>query len=187
MAEDNPVQHLERLVTIGVYGTDAKSFFKALEEAEVDTFCDIRHRRGMRGREYAFANSARLQEHLRKMGIRYLHFRDAAPTPKLLQIQTDADKAHRVARRKRIVLSGAFIRGFNRCILDKFNSRAFAERFGPGARVVALFCVEREPTACHRSLLAGRLAKDLGLSVEHIVPGKELPNRRKRPARAQTA
>jgi len=36
---------------------------------------------------------------------------------------------------------------------------------------VALFCVEREPAACHRSLLAERLGKDLGIEVEHIIPG----------------
>jgi hypothetical protein len=36
--------------------------------------------------------------------------------------------------------------------------------------VVALFCVEREPAACHRSLVAARLSRDLGLDVEHLGP-----------------
>ena len=47
---------LERVVTIGAYGFSADRFFAALREAGVDTFLDIRQRRGVRGAEYAFAN-----------------------------------------------------------------------------------------------------------------------------------
>lgn len=36
--------------------------------------------------------------------------------------------------------------------------------------VVALFCVEREPEACHRSIVGNRLAHDLGIPLEHIKP-----------------
>jgi len=160
-----------RLVTIGVYGSDEDAFFDALQRAGVDTFCDIRWRRGMRGREYAFANSARLQKRLGELGITYLHFRDVAPSPELRKAQAKADKEHRIARRKRTVLGDAFVEGYCRDILAGFNSRKFVEQFGPDAKIVALFCVEREPAACHRSLLAGRLGKDLGLKVEHIIPG----------------
>ena len=46
-----------KIVTIGVYGFDESGFFDALCQAEVDTFCDIRSRRGLRGATYAFANS----------------------------------------------------------------------------------------------------------------------------------
>ncbi|HRI57448.1 MAG TPA: hypothetical protein PK170_10170, partial [Anaerolineae bacterium] len=49
-----------------------------------------------------------------------------------------------------------------------FDSRQFIADLGPETQVVALFCVEREPAACHRSLLATRLQRDLGLSVEHL-------------------
>jgi len=41
---------------------------------------------------------------------------------------------------------------------------------GSKAHVVALFCVEREPKACHRSLVADRLADELGVMPEHIKP-----------------
>jgi hypothetical protein len=40
--------------------------------------------------------------------------------------------------------------------------------------VAALFCVEREPDACHRSLLAERLAADLGVEVVHLLPENAL-------------
>ena len=160
-----------RLVTIGVYGADEAAFFGALQKVGVDTFCDIRWRRGMRGKEYAFVNSARLQKRLGELGIRYLHVREVAPDPDLRAAQATADKAQRIARRKRTVLGDVFIEGYRRDRLANFDSRKFVEQFGPDAKVVALFCVEREPAACHRSLLAERLEKDLGLKVEHIIPG----------------
>jgi uncharacterized protein (DUF488 family) len=90
-----------RIVTIGVYGFSEEAFFRTLQEAGVDTFCDIRWRRGVRGREYAFANSARLQKRLAELGIRYLHFRELAPSPELRKRQTAADKAAGVEKRKR--------------------------------------------------------------------------------------
>ena len=34
----------------------------------------------------------------------------------------------------------------------------------------ALFCVERDPEACHRSLVTGRLADELGLQARHLRP-----------------
>ncbi len=90
-----------KLVTIGVYGFSEAAFFNALQQAGVDTFCDIRWRRGVRGSEYAFANRARLEKRLAELGIRYLHFRELAPTPALRQRQYDADKAAGTTKRKR--------------------------------------------------------------------------------------
>jgi hypothetical protein len=40
----------------------------------------------------------------------------------------------------------------------------------PSAGAAALFCVERDPEACHRSLVAERLAADHGASVTHLRP-----------------
>src|ERR671929_14069 len=34
----------------------------------------------------------------------------------------------------------------------------------------ALFCVERDPEACHRALVAARLAERLGVEVTHLTP-----------------
>lgn len=58
------------IMTIGVYGFDEQSFFQALQNARVDTLCDIRARRGVRGSDYAFANSERLQKRLTELNIR---------------------------------------------------------------------------------------------------------------------
>ncbi len=160
-----------QIVTIGVYGFSEQAFFEKLRAAGVDTFCDIRRRRGVRGREYAFANSGRLQKRLAELRIRYLHFRDLAPSPELRKRQSAADKAAGIAKRKRAALGEAFIAGY-RDARSGFDSRKFIESLGPQTGVAALFCVERDPAACHRSLLAERLQEDLGADIEvaHLMP-----------------
>jgi uncharacterized protein (DUF488 family) len=160
-----------QIITIGVYGFSAESFFQKLRQAGVDTFCDIRWRRGVRGREYAFANSGRLQKRLAELGIRYLHFRELAPSPELRKRQTAADKAAGIEKRKRTALGEAFIAGYHEAMAG-FDSRMFLESLGPETKIAALFCVERDPAACHRSLLAARLRLDLGaeIQVTHLAP-----------------
>ena len=85
-AEEGRTKMIE-FVTIGVYGFDATTFFAALQNAKVDTFCDIRRRRAVRGAAYAFANHQRLEARLVELGIRYLHYIDLAPTTALRGIQ----------------------------------------------------------------------------------------------------
>ena len=170
-----------KFVTIGVYGSTADAFFDTLQGAAVDTFCDIRWRRGVRGSEYAFVNSKRLQKRLAELGIRYLHFRDLAPAPELRERQADADKMERTTKRKRTALGEIFMAGYCAENLGAFDARKFVEQLGPDARVVALFCVEREPAACHRSLLAERLQRDLGVEVLHLLPPDNHPSTDERP------
>ena len=161
---------MPRIVTLGVYGSTEAGFFAALSGARVDTFCDLRRRRGVRGVAYAFANRRRLKARLAELGIRYLHFKDLAPSQALREGQNAADRAERTAKRRRAGLSEAFVTGYRAERLGGFDSREFLERLGPETRVVALFCVERPPAACHRSLVAERLHHDLGLEVAHLTP-----------------
>ena len=163
---DTPV-----IVTIGVYGCDEASFFAALQQAGVDTFVDIRRRRGVRGADYAFANSQRLQARLSELGIRYVHRLDLAPSPETRSQQVAVDKANKTAKRQRAVLDPAFAAAYRQERLAGFDSRQFLADLGPEVHVVALFCVEREPAACHRSLLATWLQRDLGVAVRHLLPG----------------
>jgi uncharacterized protein (DUF488 family) len=166
-----------KIFTIGVFGFSNAGFFKALQEAGVDTFCDIRWRRGVRGKEYAFVNSQRLQKRLAELGIRYLHFQELAPSPRVRQRQAEVDEAAGVAKRKRTTLSEEFIAAYREERLSVFDSRKFIEDLGAEARSVALFCVEREPAACHRSLLAERLRQDLDRQIEvvHLTPSPASP------------
>lgn len=163
-----------KIVTIGVFGFSEEAFFNALQTAQVDTFCDIRQRRGVRGATYAFCNSKRLQARLAELGIRYIHRQDLAPTTAVRQIQYDADKAGKVAKRKRTTLGPAFISAYQEQILASFEPQSLLDNLPANAQVVALFCVERDPAACHRSLVAAKLLQELGLKVEDILPGNEM-------------
>ena len=159
-----------KIVTIGVYGFDESGFFDALCQAAVDTFCDIRSRRGLRGSTYAFANSVRLQARLSELGIRYIYRKDLGPTKTVRDKQTAADKASKTAKRKRITLGEAFIEAYQTECLAEFEPQSLLDELESDAKVVALFCVETAPAACHRSLVADKLAKTLDVEVEDILP-----------------
>ncbi len=159
-----------KIVTIGIYGFDADSFFNALCKAEVDTFCDIRSRRGVRGATYAFANSKRLQARLAELDIRYIHRKDLGPTKVVREKQAAADKATKTAKRKRTELGEAFIKAYHTECLTAFDPQSLIEELESDAQIVALFCVETAPEACHRSLVADKLAKTFNLEVEDILP-----------------
>ena len=158
-----------RLYTIGVYGYDPDGFFAALQDAQIDLFCDIRGRRGLRGATYAFANSRRLQTRLAELDIRYVHRPDLAPSRALRTRQAEADRAGGIAKRQRTTLGTVFVEGYMVDVLAHLDSRTLLSELGPAQRIV-FFCVEREPAACHRSLLTAKLAQDLQLDVLHLWP-----------------
>ena len=124
----------------------------------------------MRGTRYSFANSARLQQNLMALGIRYHHCKELSPDSTLRKLQKLADTQLGVPKRTRVTLTQAFIEEYERRYLSTFDTRDFIERLGPEIKTLALFCVERKPEACHRSLVATKLAQELGLEVEDIVP-----------------
>jgi uncharacterized protein (DUF488 family) len=169
-AESNTSPITRKILTIGVYGYSEETFFKTLQRERVDTFCDIRRRRGVRGAKYAFANSKRLQARLLEIGIQYHHILELAPTAEIRKKQMAADKTAKVAKRKRTELDDSFIDAYTEDILRPFDTEHFLQALGEDARVIALFCVEKEPKACHRSLVAKKLHEELGLEVEHIIP-----------------
>ena len=159
-----------KLLTIGVYGSDEVSFFRALQDAGVDTFVDIRQRRGVRGSTYAYVNSTRLQERLRQIGIRYVHLKELAPSKDIREMQKRDDERRRVQKRSRSRLGDVFVAEYRRRCLDGYDAETFRGAVGTGANNVVLFCVEGAPEACHRSLAADFLADRLGAEVEHLRP-----------------
>lgn len=158
------------LFTIGAYGYTAETFFKALSLARIDTFCDLRARRGVRGSEYSFVNSVRLQNSLADLGIAYMHLSQLAPPPEVRQAQYAVDKAARVAKRLRAELSQEFVRAYRTAVLDQLDVTVLAASLGPEVHRAVLFCVEREPAACHRSLVAEFMHGKLGAQVHHLLP-----------------
>ena len=160
----------KKIVTIGVYGFSESDFFTALINAGVDTFLDIRNRRGMRGSKYAFANSKRLQARLDTLGIRYIHHKELSPNSEIRQIQKIADQQQKIAKRKRSTLSDEFVLAYEEQVLDQVDLTSLVNRLPDDYQVIALFCVEREPGACHRSIVADRLSEQFDYSVEDILP-----------------
>jgi uncharacterized protein (DUF488 family) len=154
-----------------VYGFTRETFLAALERADVRLLLDIRQRRGVRGPEYAWTNAKRLQAALEEAGIAYEHHVELAPTTELRQLQYAEDDRRGVGKRSRTELAPAYREGYLAEILDRADLSALAASL-PRDGAGALFCVERDPEACHRSLVAERLEAEYGLAVEHLRPGR---------------
>ncbi len=156
------------IATIGVYGFERDSFLEALAGAKVSLLLDVRQRRGVRGSEYAWANSRRLQATLAEAGIGYTHMKELAPTTELRQLQYREDARLGEGKRSRTALAPEYARLYTEEILDRVDLEPVVRWIGLSSG--ALLCVERDPEACHRSLVATRLERDWGFSVEHLLP-----------------
>jgi uncharacterized protein (DUF488 family) len=157
------------VATIGVYGFRAETFLARLREADVGLLLDVRQRRGVRGPEYAWANSARLQRMLAEAGIGYRHHKELAPTTELRRLQYREDDRQGVGKRSRKELAAEYRERYLAEILNPADLDAVVAEL-PADRAAALLCVERDPEACHRSLIAERLAAEHGVEVTHLVP-----------------
>ncbi len=158
------------VATIGVYGFDCDAFMAALRNAGVRELLDVRQRRGVRGPQYAWANSKRLQAALAEAGIAYEHHPELAPTTELRQLQYREDDRLGVGKRSRSELAPEYVRRYRADILDAVDLDPIVESL-PSDGPAALLCVEADPEACHRSLIAERLAERHGADINHIRPG----------------
>jgi uncharacterized protein (DUF488 family) len=157
------------IATIGVYEFDAASFIRALDGAGVTLVIDIRQRRGVRGSEYAWANSQRLQALLAGARIGYEYHPELAPDTEMRQLQYREDARQGVGKRSRVRLSPEYIRVYTEEILDLAPLEPLVRRL-PVHGIGALLCVEATAEACHRSLVAARLAERFGFEVVNLEP-----------------
>jgi uncharacterized protein (DUF488 family) len=154
--------------TIGVYNSTETDFFAKLTENNIDTFCDIRQRRGVRGSKYAFVNATRLQQKLADLGIQYGHIIGLAPTSEIRELQKKADILSGEQKSNRTTLGKTFIDSYNSMILNEFDFNYLLEMLeDKGSRRVVFFCVEEQPEACHRSLVTDALSKK-GMNIMHL-------------------
>ncbi len=156
------------IATIGVYGFDRDSFLATLTGAGVELLLDVRQRRGVRGSEYAWANSQRLQEALGEAGIAYTHLKELAPTTELRRLQYREDERRGEGKRSRTALAPEYARRYTEEILDHADLDPIVKWIGDSS--AALLCVERDPEACHRCLIAARLEREWDFEVEHLRP-----------------
>ena len=129
----------------------------------------MRQRRGVRGADYAWANAARLQAALAEAEIGYRHLPELAPTIALRQLQYREDDRAGVGKRDRSELAPEYVARYTREILDGVDLATIVSGL-PTAGAAAFFCVERDPEACHRSLIAHRLNDLHAVSVLHLWP-----------------
>ena len=73
-----------------------------------------------------------------------------------------------IGKRERTQLSPAFAAAYTAECLSDFDAAGFLAELGTGGPI-CLFCVERDAAACHRSLVAARLAT-AGAPVRHLLP-----------------
>jgi uncharacterized protein (DUF488 family) len=159
-----------RIATVGVYEYDAASFVSALDEAGVTKVFDIRQRRGVRGARYAWANAQRLQRLLADSRIGYEYHPELAPDTELRHLQYREDDRQGVGKRSRVRLAPEYIREYTEEILDLVPLQPLIGQL-PVHGQGALLCVEATARACHRSLVADRLAERFGFEVTHLEPG----------------
>ena len=159
---------MAQFATIGVYGFDGPAFIRALQDAEVGIVLDVRQRRGVRGSEYAWANAKRLQAALEEAGFDYSHLPELAPTTEMRHLQYEEDARKGEGKRSRTELAPEYVSRYTAEVLDQVDLEPIVNWVGPNR--AALLCVERDPEACHRSLIAARLEQELGAPVTHLKP-----------------
>lgn len=158
---------MPRIATIGVYEFDATSFIRTLDAAGVTQLIDIRQRRGVRGPEYAWANAQRLQKLLAEHRIAYEYHPELAPDTEMRHLQYREDDRQGVGKRSRQRLASAYVAAYTEEILNLVPLEPLIRRL-PVQGIGALLCVEATAEACHRSLVAERLAERYDFTVINL-------------------
>jgi uncharacterized protein (DUF488 family) len=155
--------------TIGVYNSTEQAFFDKLTKNRIDTFCDIRQRRGIRGAQYAFVNSNRLQARLKELGIKYEYVSGLATPVEIREIQYEADQQKHQLKRERKHLDAKFVSAYKEKVLRTFNFSDFIETLRTAnANRIVLFCVEEIAEACHRSIVARELKEKYNFKITDL-------------------
>lgn len=121
---------MRRIATIGVYGFTAGAFLEKLAGAGVRLLLDLRQRRGVRGPDYAWANSAQLQRALAAADVGYRHVKELAPTTELRRLQYGEDDRLGVGKRNRIALAPEY----PSATAERSSARSISARSWPSSR-----------------------------------------------------
>lgn len=139
------------LLTIGYEGASLGDFISTLKAAKVTTLLDVREL--AISRRKGFSKRA-LAEALEGAGIQYRHERDlGSPKPIRHQLHLDGDYTE-------------FFSAFTSYLKSQkpLLKRLSTELGGN----VALMCFERDPTTCHRSIVAKHLEPLVQLKTKHL-------------------
>ncbi len=151
---------LQPLFTIGYEETTQAAVLDALRAAGITLLVDVRAIAA--SRRPGFAKS-QLAAGVAGVGIGYLHLRGLG-TPPAGRLAARTGRHDEMRR-----IYGEHLAGAEAGL----GLAQLAELVASGQRV-CLLCLERQPHHCHRSLIAERLADDIGCAVEHLAPaGKD--------------
>ncbi|MFB6613373.1 hypothetical protein ACFCV9_03980 [Streptomyces sp. NPDC056367] len=176
---------MRRIATIGVYGFTADAFLGKLTRANVGLLLDLGQRRGVRGADYSWANSVRLQRALGAVGTGYRHMRGLAPTTELRHLQYREDDRQCVGKRSRIVLAREYAERYTREILDRFDLDAVVPEL-PRNSVTALFIATAFVHSSHVRPRRGSVGAGAGVGavkLAAVVVGDAVADSSGRPAR----
>ena len=157
------------IFNIGVYNTTEADFFNKLLKNGIDTFIDVRQRRGVRGSKYSFVNSKRLQDKLSQLNIKYYHILELAPNDQIRSLQKKADKDNEELKKNRNELDDNFILNYNNLILNNYDIKSMLEELNLNKSYkVVFFCVEEKAKACHRSIITDKIKAEFNLPSFNI-------------------
>lgn len=102
-------------------------------------------------------------------GINYQYIKELAPTNEIRQKQKEADKVKGETKKQRTTLGQIFKSEYNRLILEPYDIDNFIYQIKTyGAKNIVFFCVEEYATACHRSLVAQKIAEVLHCEIINL-------------------
>lgn len=148
---------MDPLWTIGYEDATTETFLEALRGAGVEAVADVRAVASSRRPGFA---KTRLAESLAGAGIGYLHLRGLG-TPAEGRAAARAGRHHE--------MRAVYARHLE-TLAAQADLAALLEMVRAGTRV-CLLCLEADPAHCHRSLVAGAVAAELPVYVEHLRPG----------------
>lgn len=147
---------MRRLLTIGYEGTTIDAFVDTLKAAGVTVLADVRA--VALSRKPGFSKT-RLKERMESEGIRYVHFIDLGdPKPGREAAREGRMNAFRAIYGDHLSTDAA------QEALDALDHIAHNEQ-------VCLLCFERDPSTCHRSIVADALRDRSDARVEHLFGG----------------
>lgn len=140
------------LFTIGHSNRPLDAFIVLLKNYSLTALCDVRSM--PYSRRYPQFNREPLREALKSRGIEYLFLGDelgGRPKDRSCYV-------HGKAIYKKIAATALFKDGLERVKLEMRKGS-----------VPALMCAEKDPMACHRSILICRNLRERGIEIRHII------------------
>ncbi len=153
---------MTHIYTIGYEGCDINAFVGALLANGIEHLIDVRDFPGSRKR--GFSKTA-LSEVLESNGVRYTH----------LKWLGDPKEGREAAR------NGDY-KEFRRVFFNRLRKKESRKELKTAAKYCktsasTLMCYEKDPTYCHRSIVAGKISMLLNREIKHLSVIDDLHNK----------